>query len=142
MPSWFEDHLSCAPLGDWLPELLAGGGAWVELRTPPPGALSRLLAAVPPPAADAITMLAHVGPLHVRPAVAHKLEDRGIEVVVDVAWIAAAAGWITLRPWRRGPMRRDAADRMAWLGGLGLVEPQQWMCTDPLPVIVTMGRRR
>jgi hypothetical protein len=39
-------------------------------------------------------------------------------------------------------MRDDVAARLAWITGLGLGEPQQWVCTDPIAVVVTVAHAR
>ncbi len=142
MPSWFEDHLSCAPLGGWLPALIGERAIWIDGGVDPPRALARLLAAVPgPPDAPARTVV-HTGPLHAPPAAQLAELATRAEVVLDVAWVAPTAGWIRLRPWRRAPMRDDVAARLAWITGLGLGEPQQWVCTDPIAVVVTVAHAR
>lgn len=144
MPSWFEDHLGCAPLGSWLPQLVAGGGGWLEHGASTPGRLARLLSELPRVTGGASIRgaLVHTAPLHVPPPSREGLPLGEIDVVVDLAWVAVTARWWRLRPWRRAPLRRDVTDRLAWIVGLGLVAPQQWTCSDPMAVVVTLGRRR
>jgi hypothetical protein len=143
VPSWFEDQLSCAPLGAWLPGVLAGGAVWIDGGPAPPRALARMLASLPRASQEAGRTLVHAGPLHVPPApIDSRLIQHGVEVVLDLAWVVATAGWTTLRPWRREPARRDVAARLEWLARHGMASPQQWTCTDPLAVVVTLGTAR
>lgn len=140
MPSWFEDHLDCAPLGTWLPALLDAGSVWIDGGVAAPRPLARLLAAVPGVDGGPARTVIHTGPLHAPPADGVAEHARAAEVVLDVAWVAPTAGWIRLRPWRRAPMRQDVAARLAWITALGLRQPQQWVCLDPLAVVVTVAR--
>lgn len=139
MPSWFEDHLSCAPLGTWLPALLDERTVWIDGGVDPPRALARLLAAVRDAPGEPARTVVHTGPLHAMPAAQLPELAMRAQVVLDVAWVAPTAGWIRLRPWRRAPMRDDVAARLAWITGLGLGDPQQWVCTDPIAVVVTVA---
>jgi hypothetical protein len=144
VPSWFEDHLACAPLADWLPALLAADvdATWIAGGVRTPGRIERLLAGVARGPSIG-TIVVHTGALHAAIAkeLEHAIESGGVDVLIDVAWVASA-GWWRLRPWRREPVRHDAAARLGWIAAHGLGDPQQWVCTDPLPIVVTMGRRR
>ncbi|MBL8942243.1 MAG: hypothetical protein JNK45_03795 [Myxococcales bacterium] len=142
MPSWFEDHLRCAPLGEWLPALLDDRSVWIDGGVAAPRALARLLASVPGAEATPARTVVHTGPLHAAPADGLDALARAADVVLDIAWVTATAGWMRLRPWRRAPMRDDVAARLGWITGLGLGAPQQWVCTHPLAVVVTVARAR
>lgn len=116
---------------------------WIDGGARTPGRLERLLAGVARAPAMGATLV-HTGALDrpIAPDVERALASGIVRVVIDVAWISSTAAWWRLRPWRREPPRRDAAERLGWITGVGLVDPQQWVCTQPLPVLVTMARAR
>jgi len=123
--------------------MLASDGMWIDGGVRTPGRLARLLAGVAR-APTVGTVLVHTGALQdpIATDVARALDSGIVRVVIDLAWVGSTAGWWRLRPWRRDPPRRDAAARLGWISALGLVDPQQWICTSPLPLVVTMARMR
>jgi hypothetical protein len=123
--------------------MLANDAMWIDGGVRTPGRLARLLAGVPRAPTMGATLV-HTGALD-RPIaqdVARALESDVVRVVIDLAWVGSSAGWWHLRPWRREPPRRDAALRLGWITGLGVTSPQQWVCTSPLPVVVTVAALR
>lgn len=144
MPSWFVDHLACAPLESWLPDVFADRRVGLVDSVRVPRGLSSLLAGATPLGEGVrVDVLVHVGALHVAPSFgAEMLDTSGAEAFVDLARVDSLVGWWSLRPWRLAPVRRDAARRATWVGALGLVWPQQWVCRDPMPLVVTIAERR
>jgi hypothetical protein len=144
VPSWFVDHLACAPLQQWLPDALAEHRVAIVEAVTLPRSLSGWLGAAPRLGEGVpAEVIVHVGALHVAPQLdEEELATSGAEAVVDLARVDGTAGWWWLRPWRLAPVRRDAVARVAWLGGLGLRSPQQWVCRDPFAMVVTIAERR
>lgn len=116
----------------------------------PPGRLAGLLAALDAAGTTHVELLVCAAALSDRGEVlASELRARastgaspGDVQVVDLAWLSSWRARVGLWGWRREPVRRAMAQRLARLADGGLGRLQQWVCLAPAPCVVTLGRLR
>lgn len=143
MPAWFDDYLACAPLARWLPTQLGAGARRLGAM---PRALRGVLAGVEPLADgdDPIPALVVLDSFDLAPAVDvraafDRLAPGG--VVVELARVRTFASMLAPRRWRRDHLLGGTAERAAAWIELGLGDLQQWVCDEPVAMVVTLGRR-
>jgi hypothetical protein len=150
-----EVHLPCPPLGEWLPERLAGlaVGAWAPSRAP--RRLRQTLAQWPsvdadPQTVDGREQLARIDALMFgvrleRPAppdfclAALRPGALIIELALPRVRVGRALLGLDPRPLTRA--RAGQSRVLAWLAR-GYHGPEQWESVDPQGVIVTLARVR